>query len=213
VTEAASGEQPRGDERKPSEVTRLLAEAGQGSRLASEELLPLVYDELKALAARRLGRDAPGQTLQATALVHEAYIRLIGDGTPTWENRAHFFGAAALAMRRILVERARRVHAAKRGGGRHRIPLTDLDVASVDNSVDFVALDAALQRMEREDERSARIVMLRFFAGLSVEETAEALGLSASTVKREWSCARAWLYDELAGGPDGRSDERGSDPR
>jgi RNA polymerase sigma factor (TIGR02999 family) len=198
VASSTSDEQSGDGRRQLSEVTRLLEEAGKGSRLASEELLPLVYDELRMLAARRLGREAPGQTLQATALVHEAYLRLVGDGTPTWENRAHFFGAAALAMRRILVERARRSQSAKHGGRRERVSLTDLDVAAVENSVDFVALDRALQRMEREDGRSAQIVMLRFFAGLSVEETANALGMSASTVKREWSCARAWLFDELA---------------
>lgn len=203
---------PSGErERIASDVTRLMAEAGKGNRLASAELLPLVYDELRTLAARRLGREAPGQTLQATALVHEAYLRLVGDGSATWENKGHFFGAAALAMRRILVERARRSQAGKHGGGRQRVPLTDLDVAAIENSVDFVALDAALQRMEREDERSARIVMLRFFAGLSVEETAEALGMSPSTVKREWSCARAWLYDELADGDAGAG--RGSETR
>lgn len=166
-------------------------------RFASEELLPLVYEELRRLASRRLEREVPGLTIQATALVHEAYMRLLGDGTPTWENKGHFFGAAAIAMRRILVERARRAQSGKHGGGRERVPLTEVDVAAVDDRLDFVALDAALRRMEREDERGARIVMLRFFAGLSVEETAEALGLSASTVKREWSCARAWLYDEL----------------
>lgn len=189
-----------GPARRPSEVTRLLEEVGKGSRLASDELLPLVYDELRTLAARRLQREAPGQTLDATSLVHEAYLRLLGDGTPTWENRAHFFGAAALAMRRILVERSRRIRSGKHGGGRQRVPLTDLDVAAVGpdaDAIDFVALDAALQRMEREDERVARIVMLRFFAGLSIEETAQALDMSPSSVKREWACARAWLYDEI----------------
>ncbi|MBL9150292.1 MAG: sigma-70 family RNA polymerase sigma factor [Phycisphaerae bacterium] len=179
------------------QVTRLLEEAGKGNRFASDELLPLVYDELRRLAARRIEREAPGQTLQATALVHEAYLRLVGDGSPTWDNKGHFFGAAAQAMRRILVERARRVGSAKRGGGRDRVPLTDLEVAAIDDAVDFVALDDALRRMEREDARAAQIVMLRFFAGLEIEETAATLGLSASTVKREWTCARAWLYDEL----------------
>lgn len=186
-------------------MTRLLEEVGRGSRLASDELLPLVYDELRTLAANRLRREAPGQTLDATSLVHEAYLRLLGDGTPTWENRAHFFGAAALAMRRILVDRARRVQSEKRGGSRRRVPLTDLDVAGIgpdEASVDFVTLDAALRRMEREDERVARIVMLRFFAGLSIEATAETLGMSPSSVKREWACARAWLYDELNGTQD-----------
>lgn len=197
--------QPESDgspERRRSDVTRLLEEVGRGSRLASDELLPLVYDELRTLAAHRLRREAPGQTLDATSLVHEAYLRLLGDGTPTWESRAHFFGAAALAMRRILVDRARRVQSEKHGGSRRRVPLTDLDVAGLgpdESNIDFVTLDAALRRMEREDERVARIVMLRFFAGLSIEATAETLGMSPSSVKREWACARAWLYDELNG--------------
>jgi RNA polymerase sigma factor (TIGR02999 family) len=198
VSEASSSESADAGGTNPLQVTRLLEEAGKGNRFASEELLPVVYDELRRLAARRIEREAPGQTLQATALVHEAYLRLVGDGTPAWENKAHFFGAAAQAMRRILVERARRAGSAKRGGNRDRVPLTDLDVAAIGTRVDFVALDEALRRMEKEDARAAQIVMLRFFAGLEIEETAAALGLSASTVKREWACARAWLYDELA---------------
>lgn len=188
------------------DVTRLLVAIGAGDRHAPGDLLPLVYEELRRLAAQRLERERPGQTLQATALVHEAYLRLVGDGEASWENKAHFFGAAALAMRRILVERARRLGRERHGGGKRPMSLADIDVAGVDasghDSVDFVALDEALRRMEAEDERMARVVMLRYFAGFSIEETAEALGMSATSVKREWTCARAWLYDELAGGSD-----------
>lgn len=181
-------------------AARPAASAGRPS--PPEELLPLVYDELRKLAAARLAREAPGQTLQATALVHEAYLRLEGDGV-RWDGPGHFFGAAALAMRRILVERARRVGRVRHGGGRGRVPLTDVQVAEGDDSIDFVALDGALRRMEEEDPRMAQIVMLRFFAGLSVEATAEAMGVSPTTVKREWACARAWLYDELQEGDGG----------
>lgn len=177
-------------------------------RLGSEELLPRVYEELRRLAAAKLAREGPGQTLQATALVHEAYMRLDAGGGALWDSPGHFFGAAALAMRRILVERARRVGRVRHGGDRERVPLTDVHAAETDDAVDYVALDEALRRMEKEDPRMAQIVMLRFFAGLSVEATAEAMGLSATTVKREWACARAWLYDELhdagaADAPDG----------
>ena len=172
------------------------ANAGDGSH-GSEDLLPLVYDELRTLAAARLAREKPGQTLQATALVHEAYMRLSGDPDVKWNNKGHFFGAAALAMRRILVERARRVGRIKHGGGRGRVPLTGIQVEADGESLDFVALDEALRRMEKEDPRMAQVVMLRFFAGLSIEETSNAIGVSANTVKREWACARAWLHDEL----------------
>jgi len=165
--------------------------------LASEELLPLVYDELRRLAAARLSHEKPGQTLQATALVHEAYMRLSGDDEVRWDNKGHFFGAAALAMRRILVERARRVGRIKHGGGRDRVPLTGVQVEADNESFDFVGLDEALRRMEQQDQRMSQVVMLRFFAGLSIEDTAGVLGVSPNTVKREWACARAWLHDEL----------------
>jgi RNA polymerase sigma factor (TIGR02999 family) len=195
-----------------SDVTRLLVAIGAGDLRASDELLPLVYGELRKLAAQRLRREQPGQTLDATALVHEAYLRLVGDGSPIWSTKGHFFGAAALAMRRILVERARRVDRERHGGTRQRISLSEVmqreglvgqriessgQDRSADNRIDLVALDGALRRMEEEDERMARIVMLRFFAGLSIEQTAEALDLSPTTVKRQWACARAWLFDEL----------------
>lgn len=198
-----------------SDVTRLLVAIGAGDLRASDELLPLVYGELRKLAAQRLRREPPGQTLDATSLVHEAYLRLVGDGSSNWNTKGHFFGAAALAMRRILVERARRVGRERHGGTRQRVSLSEVmqregllghRIESDGNdrqerdSIDLVALDEALRRMEEEDERMARIVMLRFFAGLSVEQTAEALGLSPTSVKREWACARAWLFDELHGG-------------
>ncbi|MBL9119023.1 MAG: sigma-70 family RNA polymerase sigma factor [Phycisphaerae bacterium] len=195
-----------------SDVTRLLLAIGAGDPRASDELLPLVYGELRKLAAQRLRREPPGQTLDATALVHEAYLRLVGDGSSNWNTKGHFFGAAALAMRRILVERARRVGRERHGGTRQRVSLSEvmqregllghrIESGGQDrperHSIDLVALDEALRRMEEEDGRMARIVMLRFFAGLSIEQTAEALDLSPTSVKRQWACARAWLFDEL----------------
>lgn len=195
-----------------SDVTRLLVAIGAGDQRASEELLPLVYGELRKLAAQRLRREPPGQTLDATALVHEAYLRLVGDGASKWSTNGHFFGAAALAMRRILVERARRVGRERHGGTRQRVSLSEVmqreglaghrvesagQERAERNRIDLVALDEALRRMEEQDERMARIVMLRFFAGLSIEQTAEALDLSPTSVKRQWACARAWLFDEL----------------
>ena len=181
----------------PGEATRILAAITAGDSHASETLLPLVYNELRRLASARLALEAPGQTLQSTALVHEAYLRLVGDGQVDWQNRRHFFGAAALAMRRILVERARRRGRIKHGGDRKRVPLDDVAVEADEKLLDYVVLDEALCRMEKQDERMSRIVMLRFFAGLTIEDTAQALGISPMTVKRDWACARAWLYDEL----------------
>jgi RNA polymerase sigma factor (TIGR02999 family) len=183
----------------PSQVTRILAAIGEGDRQAPEELLPLVYDELRKLAASRMAHESPGHTLQATALVHEAYLRLIGDDPQPWQNRGHFFAAAAESMRRILVEHARRRGRVKRGGNRRRVPLSVADLAADSDSSDVLALDEAVRRMEQEDERMAQVVMLRFYAGLSIEETAEALAVSARTVKRDWTGARVWLYRELYG--------------
>ena len=182
---------------KAGEVTRLLKAIDAGGAKSSEELLPLVYDELRKLAASQMAREKPGQTLQPTALGHEAYLRLVGNHDTHWEGRGHFFGAAARAMRRVLVEQARKRGRLKRGGDLQRFPLHDVVDGKSVNDVDFVVLDEALRRMEMEDERMARVVMLRFFAGLSVEDTAEIMGASPMTVKREWSCAKAWLYDEL----------------
>lgn len=178
-------------------VTRLLEAAHRGEAGATEELLPLVYEELRRLARGQMrGEAAGGQTLQATALVHEAYLRLVGDADVQWQNRGHFFGAAARAMRRILVERARSRGRLKRGGDRERVEI-DPGVLEGAGATDLVGLDEALNRLEAEDARKAEVVMLRYFAGLSIEETAAAMGLSPATVKNEWTFARAWLKREL----------------
>jgi len=191
----------------PDRVTLLLSAIERGDEGATDELLPIVYGELRRLAAKKMAGETASHTLQATALVHEAYLRLVGDAEDVkWENRAHFFGAAAHAMRRILVERARRVGREKRGGGRARVLLDDVDPAApgADGAaaagVDLVLLDEALLKLEAFDPRLARIVSLRFFAGLSVEETASATDLSPRTVKREWSVARAWLHRAMSDG-------------
>lgn len=178
-------------------VTELLEAASAGDGRASEELLPLVYDELRRLARSQMDREPSGQTLQATALVHEAYVRLLGGAGVKWNGRGHFFGAAARAMRRILVERARMRGAVKRGGRRERVELDEAAAISDAPATDLIELDSALAVLEREHPRKAEIVMLRYFAGLSIEETAAALGLSPATVKNEWMFARAWLKREL----------------
>jgi RNA polymerase sigma-70 factor (ECF subfamily) len=180
-------------------ASRLLARASAGDDRAVEQLLPLVYDELRRLAGAYLRRERPGQTLQATALVHEAYVRLIRDQGQPWHDRAHFVGIAARSMRQILVERARRRRAAKRWGGQERITLDErvLGVAAPDGGVDLVALDAALERLAVLDPQQARIVELRYFGGLTVEDTATALDISPATVKRHWTVARAWLRRAL----------------
>jgi len=180
------------------QVTEALAAMARGDADAAERLLPLVYAELKALARARMARERPGQTLQPTALVHEAYLRLVGDGA-RWESRAHFYGAAAQAMRRIMVERARRVGRLKRGGNAERLTLDDDAVAVVPRSVELLALDEALDRLAARDRAMADVVMLRYFAGLTVTETAEAVGTSERTVHRQWTAARAWLRHQLAG--------------
>jgi RNA polymerase sigma factor (TIGR02999 family) len=182
-------------------VTELIRQAGQGDRNALESLIPAVYGELRRMAAGYLRRERPGQTLQATGLVHEAYLRLLKDRDLTFQNRAHFFAIAARSMREILVERARARAAWKRGGGQDRITLEE-QVAGEPAApiVDILALDQALGRLARVDAQQARIVELRFFGGLTVEEAADALGVSPATVKRGWAVARAWLYRELAPG-------------
>jgi RNA polymerase sigma factor (TIGR02999 family) len=177
-------------------VTR---EADAGRHADYDELFPLVYGELRRIAAREMRREKPGRTLQTTALVHEAYLRLLKDASLSFENRAHFLGIAARAMREILIEHARARAARKRGGGAVRLTLDDLVAQTPSPSVDVLALDEALQRLARLDQRHARVVELRYFGGLSVEETAAALSLSPATVKRAWTVARAWLYRELAG--------------
>ena len=181
-----------------SQVTQLLVRWREGDRKALEELMPLVYDELRRLARYYLSRERSDHTLQSTALVHEAYLRLAGENAPQWQNRAHFFGIAAHIMRQILVEHARARGATKRGGERRRITLDEGVAAAKARDVDLLALDEALERLAAINARHAHIVELRFFAGLSNEETAAALGVSAATVKRAWAVARSWLFRELS---------------
>src|SRR5262245_61966788 len=178
-----------------SDVTRILSAIEQGDGSAAEQLLPLVYDELRKLAAQRLAHEQPGQTLQATALVHEAYLRLVDvERAQRWNSRGHFFAACAEAMRRILVENARRKGRAKHGGGQQRVDLDALELA-VDLPVgNLLALDQALTRLVEQDAQAARLVQLHCFAGLSIEQAAEVLGLSPRTAYRDWAFARAWLY-------------------
>jgi RNA polymerase sigma factor (TIGR02999 family) len=181
-----------------SEVTRVLQAIEQGDPDAAGQLLPLVYDELRRLAAQRLAQEKPGQTLQATALVHEAYLRLVGDGdAPRWDSRGHFFAAAAEAMRRILVEAARRKKRLRHGGGRQRVELAEHDRAALGPDPDLLALDEALTKLAEEDPVAARVVELRFFAGLTGEQAARALGLTAYAARRKWAYARAWLQVAL----------------
>ena len=183
--------------------SQLLDKAATGDERAVAKLMPLVYDELRRLAASYLRRERPGQTLQATALVNEAYIRLISERAQNFQNRTHFLAIAALSMRQILVQRARRRKAAKRGGDPERITLDEQLLpaaagAGGPGDVDVLALDAALERLATLDERQAKVVELRYFGGLTVEETADALDISPATVKRHWTLARAWLHRELA---------------
>jgi RNA polymerase sigma factor (TIGR02999 family) len=229
---------PNAADQPRTQVTQILARINAGQREAASQLLPLVYDELRRLAQARLAKEAPGQTLQPTALVHEAYLRLVDDGgkgaqeetekcgtkkaaaekdahakreVGRFANRAHFFAAAAEAMRRILVERARRRAAGKHGGGRQRVPLMDIaDRAgggggggggggwSEPEPAEMLALDDALQRLAASDRRLSEVVMFRYFAGLTIEQTAEAMSASPATVKRDWNYARAWLFDQVA---------------
>ena len=176
-----------------NDVTQILAAIDQGDHDAFERLLPIVYDELRMLARQQMSRERSDHTLQATALVHEAYLRLIGGQDLTWANRRHFFQSATEAMRRILIEHARRKKRQKRGGGHRPIPLDAVELAVQGNSEDLLALDDAIQRLEEQDARAAEVVRLRFFAGLDIEETAKLLDVSPRTVKREWMFARAWL--------------------
>jgi RNA polymerase sigma factor (TIGR02999 family) len=181
-----------------NDVTRIIEAAEAGDPSASGELLPIVYDELRRLAAQRLRHEGPGQTLQATALVHEAYLRLVNcEEAPHWKNRGHFFAAAAEAMRRILLNRARDKKRLKRGGDHRRIDLDQIQNSLETDDENLVALNEALEVLKTEDPLCAQIVMLRFFAGLTLCETAKALGLSQRTAERQWAYARAWLYHEL----------------
>src|SRR5262245_16464793 len=183
-----------------ADVTQLIDAAAAGDRRAAAELLPLVYDELRKLAAARLAEDKPGQTLQATALVHEAYLRLVGgEPPPQWDGRGHFFAAAAEAMRRILIEAARCKGRAKRGGGAVRVDLDDLLTRAAPPHDDILAVNEALDRLEAVAPQAARLVKLRFFAGLTGEQAAAALGVSPRTADALWAYARAWLFDHLGG--------------
>jgi RNA polymerase sigma factor (TIGR02999 family) len=199
-----------------SEVTRILSAIEKGEPQAAGQLLPILYDELRELAAAKLARERPGQTLQATALVHEAYLRLVDtEQDQHWDSRGHFFAAAAEAMRRILVENARRKRSSKRGGGRARHDLDEVQLEAAEPSEDLVALDEALDKLAAKDPLKAELVKLRHFAGLTVEEAARALGISVTTANRYWAYARAWLHQEISGeaghGPGGPS-EAGKNP-
>ena len=180
-----------------NDVTRVLEAIESGNAGAANELLPLVYDQLRREAQRRMAGERPDHTLQATALVHEAYLRLVGDRRIPWQNRAHFYAAAAEAMRRILLDHAKARGRDKRGGGRKRVPLSVADVAESWNFEETLSLDEALRRLVGRDPNIGRVVELRFFAGLSIDDTAEALGVSKATVKRRWEFGRTWLYREL----------------
>lgn len=182
---------------RSAHVTSLVDGARRGDEASLAELMPLVYDELRRLAANYLRRERPGQTLQATALVHEVYLRLLADSHVSWQTRAHFFGIAARSMRQILIERARARRAAKRGGGGVKVSFDPGLIAAPEDSVDLEALDDALTRLAALDQELARVVEVRFFGGLSIDETAEALGVSPATVKRRWTVAKAWLAREL----------------
>jgi RNA polymerase sigma factor (TIGR02999 family) len=182
-----------------ADVTYLLSAIDSGDSLAAEQLLALVYNDLRRLAARRLSREAPGQTLQPTALVHEAYLRLVGTGEAHWDNRAHFFAAAAEAMRRILVESARSKRRLKRGGDRARLPLEQAELLAPEPREDVLALDEALTELAATDQAAASLVQLRYFGGLSIPDAADVLGVSPRTAKRLWTFARAWLLEKLQG--------------
>jgi RNA polymerase sigma factor (TIGR02999 family) len=190
-----------------SDVTRILFAIDQGDPLATEQLLPLVYDELRRLAAARLAHERAGQTLQATALVHEAYLRLLdGEQVLAWNSRGHFFAACAEAMRRILVERARHKQSLKAGGGHRRQELPDIELADAAPRLDLLALHEALTKLEQQDKRRAELVKLRFFAGLTIAQAAQALGIAESTADNDWAYARSWLRLEI----EGRSDNTGA---
>ena len=180
-----------------SDVTRILNAIGGGDSKAAQDLLPLVYEELRKLAAHKMANEAPGQTLQPTALVHEAWLRLVGTENPQFEGRGHFFAAAAEAMRRILIDRARQKLSLKRGAGAARLNLEDLEVASAADDDTLLAVDEALTKLAGEDPDSAEFIKLRFFAGMTNDEAAQALGIPERTARRHWSFARAWLFREI----------------
>lgn len=194
---AAIDDNPGQDTERRGTVTRLLQEAGSEESQWAEELLPLIYEELRQLARARMAKEGAGQTIQATALVHEAYLRLIGDADPGWKGRGHFFGAAAQAMRRILIEQARRKRRLKHGGGWERVELDDACAAIDPPSDDLFTVDEAVQKLEHHDPRKGTIFNLRYFAGFTAQETAEALGVSVGTIEREWRFIKAWLREEM----------------
>jgi RNA polymerase sigma factor (TIGR02999 family) len=177
-----------------SEITLVLEAVKRGEKLASEQLLPLVYEELRRMAAARMAQETPGQTLQPTALVHEAWLQLVGEGGRSWQNRAHFFGAAADAMRRILIDKARRKSRLKHGGGQSRLDIDDLELAETTPDDNILLINDALERLEKEDPEQARVVVLKFFGGLTNLEVAESLGIAERSVDRQWACAKACLF-------------------
>ncbi len=180
-----------------SDITRILHSIEYGDPKATDELLPLVYEELRRLAAQKMAHEAAGHTLQPTALVHEAWLRLAGEENQKWDGRGHFFAAAAESMRRILIERARRKNALKRGGDFQRVNLDDVDVAALADDDTLLLINDALEKLEKEDPDAAQVVKLRFFAGLTNEEAGQVLGVTSRTAKRYWTFARAWLFQEL----------------
>jgi len=182
-----------------SDVTRILNAIEHGDPHAADELLPLVYEQLRQLAAKKLAQESPDQTLQPTALVHEAWLRLVGNHPVQWDGRAHFFGAAAEAMRRILINNARRKHAIRHGGGQQRVNLDDIDVATTARDDEMLAVDEALQKLADHDQTKAELVKLLYFVGLTIPEAASVLGISEPTAKRYWSYSRAWLFAAIEG--------------
>jgi RNA polymerase sigma factor (TIGR02999 family) len=182
-----------------NDVTQILQAAGRGDHRAVEDLLPLVYNELKKLAATRMAHESAGHTLQPTALVHEAWLRLVKDEEQTWQNRAHFFHAAAEAMRRILIEHARRKAAVKHGGGQQRLDIADMECAAQSPDENLLLIEEALEKLAKEHPERAKIVVMKFFGGMTNEEVAAALGVGERTVYRHWECAKLWLFDELSG--------------
>jgi RNA polymerase sigma factor (TIGR02999 family) len=184
----------------PEQVTQILDAVGTGNPQAAEKLLPLVYEELRRLAAAKMAKEAPGQTLQPTALVHEAWLRLAGNGDQAWQNRAHFFSAAAEAMRRILIQNARRKARLKRGGGQQRFDIDALELAGAAPDEKVLLVNEALERLEAEDPEKARVVVLKFFGGLTDREAAASLGVTERTVERHWAYAKAWLFRAMRAG-------------
>lgn len=194
-----------------SDVTQILSHIESGDPSAAEQLLPLVYDELRKLAASKLANEKPGQTLQATALVHEAYVRMVDvEEAQHWNSRGHFFGAAAEAMRRILVDQARKKQSQKRGGDRKKHRIGDVEIAAPEPSIDVLAVSEVLERFQRSDPVAADLVKLRYYAGLTIPQAAQALSISTSTADRYWSYARAWLHAELKKGDQSRAGRKKS---